>query len=150
MSSTLSIQGSKLQTFRAGESHFALPIDCVQSTTDWQKPARLPHAPSAVLGIVGIRGHILTVLDPAILLGQKENPDYSCGSLVVLRGDEQLALAVSEIGPVTEASQNVEPSSNKPLVRGLLNRDGKTVSILNEKELFATALLGRERRRRRF
>lgn len=150
MSSTPSIKGSKLQTFRAGESHFALSVDCVQSTTEWQKPARLPNAPSAVLGIVGIRGHILTVLDPAILLGQKENPDYSSGSLVVLRGDEQLALAVSEVGPVTEASQNVEQSSNKPVVRGLLSHEGKALSILNEKELFATAMQGRERRRRRF
>lgn len=143
----------RLQVFRCGRFHFGIFADSIKSTTEWQTPARLPHAPNAVLGVVGVRGHMLTVLDAINLLGETDPHDYSSGLLIALRGDEQLALAVNEVGDLIEITQaDVQPAlnSNRLLVMGLLSLDGETVFILNEKELFSKAIQGRERRRRRF
>jgi hypothetical protein len=40
--------------------------------------------------------------------------------------------------------------TGEPLVLGVLHRKGGKVDILNPRELFPTAIQGRERRRRRF
>lgn len=143
----------QLQIFGCGQLHFGISAESIKSIAEWQTPARLPNAPNAVLGVVGVRGHILTVLDPMILLGEAAPSARSSGSLVVLKGDEQLALAVDEVGKLIEVtSQDVQPASNhnSRLVAGHLGHHGKNVFILKEDELFATAIQGRERRRRRF
>ncbi len=143
----------QLQVFRCGHLHFGISAEFIKSIAEWQPPARLPNAPNAVLGVVGVHGHILTVLDPMILLGESAPSDRSFGSLIVLKGDEQLALAVDEVGKLVEVtSADVQPASNdnSRLVAGHLHHNGKNVFILRENELFATAILGRERRRRRF
>lgn len=143
----------QLQIFRCGHLHFGISAKSIKSVDDWQIPAKLPNAPNAVLGVVGVRGHILTVLDPMTLLGEASPPAHSSGSLVVLKGDEQLALAVDEVGRLVEVtSAVVQPASNdnSRLVAGHLGHHGKDVFILKENELFATAIQGRERRRRRF
>lgn len=81
---------------------------------------------------------------------QKES-DALHNSLVALRGDEQLALAVTDVGASIELLDGfaAQPENGK-LVLGVLQRDGAQVKILNLKELFPTAIQGRERRRRRF
>ena len=143
----------QLQIFRCGHLHFGISAESIKSIADWQTPARLPNAPSAVLGVVGVRGHILTVLDPMILLGETAPSICSSRSLVVLKGDEQLALSVDEVGELVEVTgADVQPASNdnSRLVAGRLGHLGKNVLILKENELFATAIQGRERRRRRF
>ena len=45
---------------------------------------------------------------------------------------------------------NAKRETGEPLVLGVLQREGEEVKILNPKELFPTAIQGRERRRRRF
>lgn len=80
------------------------------------------------------------------------------GSLVALRGDEQLALAVADVGESIELDRvgpdgrlalDSQPANGK-LILGVLQHDGAQIKILNLKELFPTAIQGRERRRRRF
>jgi hypothetical protein len=69
-----------------------------------------------------------------------------------LRGDEQLALAVDSVGETIELD-NVDLDPNgaaDKLTLGILRHDGADINILNLKELFSTAIQGRERRRRRF
>jgi len=73
--------------------------------------------------------------------------------LVALRGDEQLALAVTAVSETIELSTTelaaLQPS-DVGFTLGVLVRNGDQIFIVNTKELFATALQGRERRDRRF
>jgi len=79
--------------------------------------------------------------------------DAPAQHLVALRGDEQLALAIETLGETVEIAEedfNAKRETGEPLVLGVLHREGAETNILNPKELFPTAIQGRERRRRRF
>ncbi len=161
----------RLQLLRAGTALFGVFADEIATIVAWRKPTPLPQAPKPVLGVVSVQGRMLTVLDLASLptgetapnespgdLTNKtpsddpnDSPGDTFGSLVALRGDEQLALAVANVGESIEllGEFDAQPANSK-LVLGVLQRNGAPIKILNHKELFPTAIHGRERRRRRF
>lgn len=141
-----------LQIFSSGANQFAVFTDEVMTIAAWREPAALPQAPAAVLGVVSIQGRMLTVLDLSQLL---EQPRLSQGPshILALRGDEQLALAIDGPGATIDNADeefDATPEANEKLISIVINYNGDEVSILNVKELFATAIQGRERRRRRF
>lgn len=130
--------------------------DEVMTITEWREPAVLPHAPASVLGVVSIQGRILTVLDLSQLLESQQRA-VSPSHILALNGDEQLALAIDAPGETIEigdanASGDSEavPEADGKLIAGVINRSGDEIKIVNVKELFPTAIQGRERRRRRF
>src|ERR1700682_6383956 len=88
-------QSRTLQLFNAGRDRFAVFADEVMTIAEWREPARLPHAPAAVLGVVSIQGRMLTVLDLSQLLGQPHRSKTS-SHILALRGDDQLALAIDK------------------------------------------------------
>ncbi|MFN2498182.1 MAG: chemotaxis protein CheW [Pyrinomonadaceae bacterium] len=140
-----------LQIFSSGANQFAVFTDEVMTIAAWREPAALPHAPAAVLGVVSIHGRMLTVLDPSQLLEQPRRSQ--CPShILALRGDEQLALAIDGQGEIIDNAEEFEltPELDGKLISRVINLNGDEISILNVKELFATAIQGRERRRRRF
>jgi purine-binding chemotaxis protein CheW len=146
----------KLQLLQTGSSQLGIFADEIATVAPWRAPTPLPHAPKSVLGVVSIEGRMLTVLDLSLLRGEEasSNCDESgiYKRLIALRGDEQLALAVDSVGETIELD-NVDLDPNgaaDKLTLGILRHDGADINILNLKELFSTAIQGRERRRRRF
>ncbi len=128
--------------------------DEVMAITEWREPARLPHAPASILGVVSIRGRMLTVLDLSQMLESQQRTE-SPSHILALNGDDQLALAIAAVGetlaidPAT-ASAAVEDVGGGKLIAGVIDCNGDEIRILNVKELFPTAIQGRDRRRRRF
>jgi purine-binding chemotaxis protein CheW len=143
-----------VQLFRAGPLHFGIFADDIATIVAWREPTPLPHAPKSVLGVVSIQGRMLTVLDLAALTGRETaSNDASAQHLIALHGDEQLALAIETLGETIEIAEDdfdAKRKTGEPLVLGVLHRKGGKIDILNPKELFPTAIQGRERRRRRF
>jgi purine-binding chemotaxis protein CheW len=144
----------KLQFLQSGPLQFAVFEEAIATIADWLEPTPLPHAPPAVLGVVSIQGRMLTVLDLAALFGEAESRGATPrGKIIALRGDEQLALAVEQTGETFElASRDIQPSlgTTACTVLGIVHYHGQPVRVLDVKELFSTAIRGRERRRRRF
>jgi purine-binding chemotaxis protein CheW len=143
-----------LQLLRAGSFQFGVFANEIAAIAPWRDPTPLPHAPKLVLGVVSIQGRMLTVLDLANLPGfEADSSDAAAQHFIALRGDEQLALAVEGLGEtieLVEADFDARPETGDTLLLGVLNRKGTDIHILNPKELFPTAIQGRERRRRRF
>jgi chemotaxis signal transduction protein len=143
-----------LQVFSAGETKFAVFADEVLTIAEWREPAVLPYAPLSVLGVVSIQGRMLTVLDLSQLLEvqpRKKGPSH----ILAFRGDEQLALAIDGPGETiqlgeTDGNFATATEVNGELIASAFNHHGDEIKILNIKTLFATAIQGRERRRRRF
>ena len=114
----------------------------------WTEPAPLPFAPPSVLGIVSLQGRMFTVVDAAVLLARKAATQRR--SIVALRGDEQLALAVDESLEVISINpDDVVNETDRELIQGTLRLNGKQVLLLDIDSLFAGIIRGRERRRRR-
>jgi purine-binding chemotaxis protein CheW len=143
-----------LQPGRAGSFQFAIFADEIATIVAWREPTPLPKAPKSVLGVVSIQGRMLTVLDLAALRGlEAASNETDTKQLIALRGDEQLALAVDALGepiPLVGSDLDPTPATSDTLLLGVLHREGADLCILNAKELFPSAIQGRERRRRRF
>jgi purine-binding chemotaxis protein CheW len=143
-------EARKLQLLQTGSSRFGIFTDEIATIVDWRGPTPLPHAPKSVLGVVSIEGRMLTVLDLGTLARGEAAASNAPRHLIALRGDEQLALAVDDVGETIELPAVAIEESAGTLVLGVLHHDGAAINILNLKELFPTAIQGRERRRRRF
>lgn len=143
-----------LQLFKAASLLCGIFESDIATVANWREPTPLPQAPRTVLGVVSIQGRMLTVLNLATLLdSQNVSTDQSLQHILALRGDEQLALAVEELAETIEIGDGLldkVPDTSEGLVLGVINHDGAEITILNVKELFPSAIQGRERRRRRF
>jgi chemotaxis signal transduction protein len=145
----------KLRLFTRGSVEFAILENEVTALESWRAAAPLPNAPDSVLGVVGIQGRMLTVLDLAQIAGAQQGREEAINQdgqqrILALRGDEQLALIVdAERESVDISDETVRRSMTHELL-STINHAGVELKILNPKQLFASAIQGRERRRRRF
>jgi chemotaxis signal transduction protein len=136
------------------------------------RPAPLPYAPPAVLGVVAARGRMRTVIDPLPLLthapartqapadahdaqpqdkAQGDAHDLAPRHALLLKGDEQLALAVSRLGPTVSVNLDelLPADSAHEFARGTLPHEGSRLIVVDPARLFDAATRGMERRRRR-
>lgn len=145
-----------LLPFTIGQSIFAVFTDEVDATAEAKPFACLPRAPNSVVGIVCVRGRMLTVIDPAALLNRESrewNETLPC--VIALRADEQLALAAEtyrDTITILEADieRAPEASAADEMVLGKVTYASEDIIILNAPRLFSRAVQRRDRRRRRF
>ena len=147
-----------LVPFVADDRIFAVFADQVDATAEGKVCVHLPHAPAAVLGVVCVRGRMLTVLDPVALLTDDTlawPKNLPC--VIALRGDEQLALAAHEYrDTITIAPSDIQPAiksdadTASDVTLGIARYGGEEINVLNVEQLFTAAVRHRERRRRRF
>ncbi len=63
------VGGAQVILIGVADRDFVLPVDEVLGVLAPPTPTRLPGAPAGVVGVIGIRGRLALVLDPATLLG---------------------------------------------------------------------------------
>jgi purine-binding chemotaxis protein CheW len=136
---------------------FAIFAEQVDGTAEGKSFARLPRAPRGIIGVVCVRGRMLTVLDPAALLNNEPAIwERSLPYVIVLRGDEQLGLAAETCrDTITISAADIEQPSDQnaapdELALGLVRYAGEEMVLLDGNRLFGRAVQHRERRRRRF
>jgi len=146
-----------LLPFTIGDQIFAVFTDQIDATAEARPVAPLPKAPAAVVGVVCVRGHMLTVLDAAtILTGVEKHWPSTLPFVLVLRGDDQLGLAAETCrDTVTISAEDIEATASSdgtdaPVALGTVTYAGETMVILDAVRLFRRAVQRRERRRRRF
>ena len=89
-------------------ARYALPLDGVQEVIAPRPLARVFHAPPLVAGVMSLRGEVLPVLEPALLLAGTPIAELD-GSIVVVRdsaaGGRRAGLRVSELAGLREVSE---------------------------------------------
>lgn len=138
---------------RAGERWLGIFAEEAAGVERGSRPTPLPHAPAAVMGIVTVRGRILTLLDSLALIGESRADAFMPAPpyILALRGDEQLALAVDSEGQLREIyASEIEPpaGADAAIARGTFQDEKAQVVILDVTRLFAAAVEGMEQRRR--
>lgn len=106
----------KLLTIRLDGEEFGVPANIVAEVTRMPRLARVPHAPSAVLGLANVRGTVVPVLSLSGLLSV-DAADKSTRMVVVNVG-EPVGLAVDDVGHVhdSDASSGIRPIDIAALV----------------------------------
>jgi len=145
----------ELMVAQAGAWRIGVLADEADGVLTGRTPVPLPHAPPSVLGVVNMRGRMLTVIDPLALLGEERASETNAPPpfIIALRGDEQLALAVNHIeGAIGIYMDEIEPpaqGSDATVIRGLIRGDNGQIIMLDTRELFDAATHQAERRRQR-
>jgi len=105
MEQTTSRQGNlmELATFQVGEALCGMEIQQIQEINKLPQITKVPHAPQDILGILNLRGQIVTVIDLAqrLGLGATENTPQSRVIIVNTAGGK-VGLLVKRIHDVVE------------------------------------------------
>lgn len=130
--------------FRVGGDWFALPIEEVKEIHPLGRVTRIPNTPRGVIGIMNLRGRILTLYDLQTSLGGAKGPKGEEAHVIVLDLDPELdvGIAVDKIAAVRAApSGELEvplgsPSLPVPSLRGIAHVDEVAAGILDLRRLF--------------
>ncbi len=102
-----------LLLFRIGEEWYAVGVGAVREIFQEYEVTSIPCVPPFILGVVNVRGEILSVTDPALLMhiGSIEETDGVKPPAIVIADDEvATALVVDEIGDITDVPHgSIEP-----------------------------------------
>jgi purine-binding chemotaxis protein CheW len=101
----------EMATFYVGEALCGMDILNVQEINKLMEMTTVPQAPDYVMGILNLRGQIVTIIDlgKKLNLGKTELSDMS-RNIIVNAQDEYIGLLVTSISDVVEAEwDKVEP-----------------------------------------
>lgn len=136
-------------TFRAGDLLFGVDVLQAQEIIRYQAMTPVPLAPSAVRGLINLRGQIIAALDlRAILQLDTCNDDIKPMNVVIRTGDETISLLVDSIGDVIEVDHSEYESTPETIaphiikiLHGVFKLKEELLLVLNGK----ACIEGRER-----
>jgi purine-binding chemotaxis protein CheW len=136
----------RLIVFRACDDLFSLPIEWVREVQPLERVTRVPNAPAGILGILNLRGRVLTLFDLAGCLGIPRGTQPSTHAAVLDFADPELSvgIAVQRIAQVREVPASaVQPAAREMGAGGLegvFELDGQVVGLLDLSRVFARVL----------
>jgi purine-binding chemotaxis protein CheW len=129
--------------FRLQEREYALPVNVVVEVLPMVALIPVPDAPSALAGLLNLRGAIVPTLDVRTLLGLPgRRPDLHTPILVAHGGCRRVGLIVDEVAEVKTlpllAISPADPLTGPatPLM-GVVCQDGRSVLLLDIEILLA-------------
>lgn len=99
-------------SFRLGEETYALKALNVQEILKAEEISPVPGAPDFVLGVINLRGNIVTVMDTRLRFGLEAPPADGIRQIIVTESPEQtLGLLVDDVSEVVGIrSEEIEPA----------------------------------------
>jgi len=111
----VSAESTGLLKFRLGQEWYAVPIAVVREIHNEYAVTRIPRVPDYVLGVINVRGEIVSVTDLAALIRVPSRTtldiDEELPSAIVVANETCVsALVVDEIGDIIDVAQEaIEP-----------------------------------------
>jgi purine-binding chemotaxis protein CheW len=102
----------QLCTFVVDDLHLGVDVTDVQEVIRFQQMTSVPLAPEVVLGLINLRGQIVTVLDLRAMLGLPALESDELPTNVVIRGgqDEAVSVLVDSLSDVVDTdADDFEP-----------------------------------------
>jgi purine-binding chemotaxis protein CheW len=130
-----------LLLFRIADEWYAVSVEDVREIFQEYAITPIPCVPAYILGVVNVRGEILSVTDSAGIMGigTVQTSDGTAPPAIVIANDEiATALVVDEIGDISEvANESIEPPisiidrSQAEFVAGSVYINGSMVGLIS-------------------
>lgn len=99
--------GSRWVTFRLEEETYGINVMQVQEVLPMTEIAPVPGAPPFVMGIINLRGNVVTVIDTRMRFGlMPREPDQGCRIVVIEAGDQVAGILVDSVAEVIEVKES--------------------------------------------
>ena len=130
-------------TFRLGGETFGINVMQVQEVLRLPEIAAVPGAPHYVLGIINLRGSVVTVIDTRQRFGLAP-ADVSDNSRIIIMEAEQhvVGIMVDSVTEVVylrqgeiETPPNVGRTETSRYIQGVSNRDGELLILVDLEKL---------------
>jgi len=124
-------------TARLAGHWFALPISAVYEVFLLNRITQVPQAPPGIIGVLNLRGRIVTALDTRQILGFAASMEAPHIAIGIERGGELFGLAVDRMGDVLSAASGEQesPPANldrrwREIVTGVQRADDQLVLLV--------------------
>ena len=134
-------------TFRLAGETYGLNVMRIQEVLRYTEIAPVPGAPDYVLGIINLRGNVVTVIDTRRRFGLADGEVTDSTRIVVLEADEQvigiLVDAVAEVIYIRqseiESAPNVGNEESARFIQGVCNRENELVILVEFEKMLTDA-----------
>lgn len=132
-----------LAVIELGGEHFAVELQAVQEFCDISTPREIPCCPPHILGVMSLRGDLLTLLDITLILNLPSSARHSTKAIITYLGDQLVAIAVDELHDVLYLGEDVlqnAPALNeqhKVEIKGTVPYADKMIAVLDLSTLLA-------------
>jgi purine-binding chemotaxis protein CheW len=134
-----SATSGQLATFRLDGDLYGIEVEHVQEVLKSQGLTRVPLAPSAVAGLINLRGQVVTAIELRERLGRPPRPEGTDAVVIVVRlHGEAVSLLVDSIADVVdvdasdfEAPPDTLEGQARELIRGAYKLDGRLLLALD-------------------
>ncbi|ACL72432.1 chemotaxis protein CheW [Thioalkalivibrio sulfidiphilus] len=132
-------------TFRLAEETYAINVMQVQEVLRVSEIAPVPGAPHYVLGIVNLRGNVVTVIDARRRLGlEPREPDDASRVVIIEVSNQVVGILVDSVAEVIElGTAEIEPAPNvgndesSKYIQGVASRDGELTIVVDLNKLLS-------------
>ena len=139
----------RLLLFRLGGRIYGTSLEVVREIVPWRRPTRLPGAPSYVVGLINLRGTIVTVADLGTRLGVATGERTDSSIVLVQAGQRLMGFLVDEVKDVRllaadrveRPGAGAESESMRGIVRGMGHLDDEVVILVDLAALAAEILV---------
>jgi purine-binding chemotaxis protein CheW len=135
----------QMSCFYVGSALCGIDINVIQEMNKQMEMTKVPQAPSYVLGIMNLRGRIVTIIDLGRKLGLSPSKMTETSRIIIVNSrDENIGLLVDRVTDVVTAKwEDVEstPSNIKGVkgkyFQGVLKSSRDLVAVLDVEEVLA-------------
>lgn len=132
-------------TYRLGEETYGINVMQVQEVLRHTEIAPVPGAPDYVLGIINLRGNVVTVIDTRTRFGLPSNDVTDNSRIVIIESDEQVVgILVDSVAEVVylrsseiDSAPNVGTEESAKFIQGVSNRDGELLILVDLNKLLS-------------
>jgi len=130
-------------TFRLENEKYGINVMQVQEVLRLTEIAPVPGAPSYVLGIINLRGNVVTVIDTRLRFGLQSAEMDDSTRIVIIEADEQVVgILVDSVAEVVdlqtseiESAPNVGTEESSKFIQGVASHDGELLILVDLNKL---------------
>jgi purine-binding chemotaxis protein CheW len=132
-------------TFKLQEETYGINVMQVQEVLRYTDIAPVPGAPLYVMGIINLRGNVVTVIDTRVRFGLSLIDVTENSRIVIIEADKQvigiLVDSVAEVvylrGSEIDTAPNVGTDESAKFIQGVSNRDGELLILVDLNKLLS-------------
>lgn len=132
-------------TFKLDEETYGINVMQIQEVLRYTEIAPVPGAPDYVLGIINLRGNVVTVIDTRKRFGLSEAEMTDHTRIVVIEVDNQVVgILVDSVAEVVylrqsemESAPNVGNEESAKFIQGVCNKGGELIILVEFEKLMS-------------
>ena len=130
-------------TFNLGEETYGVNVMQVREVLRYSEIAPVPGAPSYVLGIINLRGNVVTVIDTRSRFGLYPSDVTDNTRIVIIETEQQvIGILVDSVAEVVylraseiDKTPNVGTDESSRFIQGVSHRDGELLILVDLNKL---------------